>query len=183
MFQKLDTALFYLVNISMHHPMLDPIMIFITKKSYILFLIILLLLVPKYRTRLILPLLLSFIAIGLSDGTGNIIKHLFERARPFAVLSDVNKLVNAHAFSFPSNHAANAFAFATVFYIFYPIERLRYAFIAVALLVCFSRVYVGVHYPSDVLGGALLGTIIALSIIGLYNWLSKRVKKSNPHSS
>ncbi len=155
MLQKIDIVLFYFINGTMHSSNIDPLMIFITQKPYALFFIILLLIAPKYRTQLILPVALSLLAVGFSDSVGNVLKHLVDRERPFAVLSNVNKLVSAHAFSFPSNHAANAFAFAAGVSYFIRIAALP--LLGIALVVAFSRIYVGVHYPSDALSGSLLG--------------------------
>lgn len=172
MLYEIDKAVFYLINNSVHWAVLDPLMIFVTKRPYVLFLIALLMIAPKYRSGLVLPLVLSLIAWGLSDLTGNFFKHLFERQRPFEVLEHVNKLVSAGSFAFPSNHAANAFAFATGIAWFF--RKAALPFLLLALIVALSRVYVGVHYPSDIIAGSVLGTAVSFSVLFLY----KRVRKT-----
>ncbi len=155
MLRGIDTALFYFINGAMHNSFIDPGMIFITRHGPLLFAVVMLFLLPKYRTRLIVPLILSLLAFGLSDGVGGIIKNLVARERPFQALPHVNKLVGALAYSFPSSHASNTFAFATGMSYFFRGAALP--FFAVASIVSFSRIYVGVHYPSDILGGMLWG--------------------------
>ncbi|TFG35151.1 MAG: phosphatase PAP2 family protein, partial [Nitrospirales bacterium] len=76
----------------------------------------------------------------------------------------------------PSNHAIVAFAFVLPFYWMFK-SRVRYLFLTVALLVGFSRVYVGVHYPSDVLTGAVLGVVIGLSVMKGYSLSSERYRE------
>jgi undecaprenyl-diphosphatase len=94
---------------------------------------------------------------------GQIIKKTFERARPFQASVSVMALSPASGFSFVSNHAANSFAIATYLSHFYP----KYAVIfwSMAALTAFSRVYNGVHYPSDVVVGGLIGFIVSKLII------------------
>lgn len=88
-------------------------------------------------------------------------KKNFERARPFQN-SELNVIQRspAHGFSFVSNHATNIFAFATFVSILVP--QFIIPLFLVAVLVSYSRVYNGVHYPSDVLVGAMFGILIAL---------------------
>lgn len=174
MLYEIDRAVFYLINNSMHWGVLDPLMVFVTKRPYVFFSIALLVLAPKYRSRLVVPLVLSLIAWGLSDLTGNFFKHLFERQRPFEVLDHVNKLVSAGSFAFPSNHAANAFAFATGIAWFF--RKAALPFLIIAVMVAFSRIYVGVHYPSDVVAGSILGVAIFFMVLAAYNRI-KRLRK------
>jgi undecaprenyl-diphosphatase len=83
-------------------------------------------------------------------------KAAFGRPRPFVVLPDVDLLVvPPDEFSFPSGHTAAAFVMATVAGAFFP--EMLVVLVPLAALVGMSRVYLGVHYPSDVLAGALLG--------------------------
>jgi len=73
------------------------------------------------------------------------------------------------SFSFPSSHATNMFAAAALFAMFFP-KGSRYYF-GFAALVAYSRVYVGVHYPFDVFGGALLGVAISIFVVWIWNLL------------
>jgi undecaprenyl-diphosphatase len=74
--------------------------------------------------------------------------------------------------SFPSSHAVNNFAIGTIFAFYYP--RLKWWFYGFAALVAISRVAVGVHYPSDIAGGALIGSAIAFLVIFTYGNLEQR---------
>jgi membrane-associated phospholipid phosphatase len=165
-FQKIDNAVFYFINGSLHNALFDPVMTFVTRHPPLLFSVLLLLLVPKYRTRLVLPVILSLLAFGLSDGVGGIIKNIVARPRPFEVLPYVHKLVGAGGYSFPSSHASNTFAFATGISYFF--RGAAIPFLALAAIVSFSRIYVGVHYPSDVLGGMLWGVASFFIVLGVY---------------
>jgi undecaprenyl-diphosphatase len=70
-----------------------------------------------------------------------------------------------HSSSFPSGHAATSFACATVLSVLAP--RLAPGFVLLACAIGFSRVYVGVHYPLDVVAGAILGVLVGLSVLAL----------------
>ena len=98
--------------------------------------------------------------VGLTDASSHyILKEGIGRLRPCHVLPDLINTVNcSNSFSFPSNHASNTFAAATLMSLCFRNTTLL-AF-ALALLVGYSRVYLKVHYPSDILGGALYGSLI-----------------------
>ena len=103
-----------------------------------------------------ISLILEFILTNL------IIKNWVARIRPYEVIDGLTLIVSkAHDFSFPSGHTGSAFALAVV--IFMVMER-KYGIIALVLatLMGFSRLYVGIHYPSDVLGGIVLGVITSI---------------------
>lgn len=102
--------------------------------------------------------LLVGVAVGIADlVAAGLLKPWIDRLRPCFVLPDVRLLVphQSHSPSFPSNHAANCFAAAAVLASLGP-RFARVSFL-LAAMVALSRVYLGVHYPFDVLAGALLG--------------------------
>jgi undecaprenyl-diphosphatase len=70
-------------------------------------------------------------------------------------------------FSFPSDHATASFAIAAAFLV-HGMRRLGFWFLAAAVIIAVSRVYIGTHYLSDILGGAVTGTIVAVLVHGLY---------------
>ncbi|MEW6570872.1 MAG: glycosyltransferase family 39 protein [Nitrospirota bacterium] len=146
----------------------------ITGKAYLFFLFPFLWFLFKDRKNALLATFLAFATILIADWSSNTLKHFFERSRPCNELEGVRLLVGCgRSFSMPSNHAVNAFAFAIPFYIFLR-SRIRYVFVALAALVAFSRIYVGVHYPSDVVAGGVLGSCLAFGIVSFYNWSHKR---------
>ncbi|MCR4438299.1 MAG: phosphatase PAP2 family protein [bacterium] len=160
---RLDVAIFYLVNVRLASPQFDVIMPFLTDIDnwrLVIALGLLALLILGGKKGRICALLL-IVTITLTDQTSSsLIKPLVERARPCSALPGVRLLVGCSgAFSFPSSHATNLFGAASLLSRFYP--ALWPIFFTIATMVAYSRTYAGVHYPSDVLGGALLGVLCA----------------------
>jgi len=135
-----------------------------------------------FRKRLqVLPVILGLaLCIGAVDNfTYRVLKPSFKRERPPAVETHINIRSDRYAgYSFPSNHAANNFAGATFLSFCYP--ALTPVFYAVASLIAFSRVYVGVHYPGDVLAGGLLGVIFGLFFLKFWFILLGRASQRWP---
>lgn len=118
-----------------------------------------------------ISLLLEFLLNNL------IIKNLFARIRPYEVIDGLILLVGkAPDYSFPSGHTGSAFALAVV--IFMVMDR-KYGIIALVLasLMGFSRLYVGIHYPSDVLGGVILGVVTSVIAVKCFPDSSRLMKK------
>ena len=124
------------------------------------------------RRAVVLAVLSGVLALALNF----VISHLWNRLRPFAVLHHVHQLV-AHApyHSFPSDHAAGSFAFATV--MFLAGRFWGWAFLVTAVVVAFARVYVGVHWPSDVAGGAVVGFLAAKVVLAERRELEPLVRR------
>lgn len=164
MLYNLDVKLFYLINKGCANSLFDiamPVISELGNPEVIAGIAILILLLAKGRNRkcailLFAGLLAGYLAVYL-------LKNWIARPRPFVVLPDVHLLeAGKKGFSFPSSHATQSFMAATVLSRFFK----KYAlFFIIALLVCFSRVYMGVHFISDVIGGAIIGTIIARALL------------------
>lgn len=167
----IDMWLFRAVNGSLTAPFLDALMVYVTQKSNFLGVIVvaavLILIFGKKKDRI--GLLLLVLVVATSDSTGNLFKHLFMRVRPCNAVEGVRLLVGCGgAYSMPSNHAINIFAAMVFLSLRY--RKVAPVFLIFASLVAYSRVYVGVHYPSDIVVGALMGTGIAF----FYSWAEKK---------
>jgi undecaprenyl-diphosphatase len=105
---------------------------------------------------LVLVAVATFSADAVSFG----VKDLVHRTRPFDAHPQIHPLYVVHSSSFPAGHAATAFAGATL--LSYLVPRAAPLFVLLAAAIGYSRVYVGVHYPGDVVAGALLGLLCGL---------------------
>ena len=118
----------------------------------------------------VLTALTTLAADSLSFG----VKDLTHRTRPFQAHPEIHPLYVVHSSSFPAGHAATAFAGAVLLSFVAP--RLAPLFCVLAALIGFSRVYVGVHYPTDVLAGAVLGAAVGAAAALAYRasgqWLA-----------
>jgi undecaprenyl-diphosphatase len=112
----------------------------------------------------------TFAADGVSFG----VKDLVHRARPADVHHQIHPLYAVHSSSFPAGHAATAFAGATL--LTYLAPRLAPLFVGLAVAIGFSRIYVGVHYPTDVLAGAAIGVVVGAAAIGALVLVEKKWK-------
>jgi undecaprenyl-diphosphatase len=111
--------------------------------------------------------LLLLVAADLAaDGLSLVLRQWIGRLRPPLVYPEPRPLVpTPHTGSFPSGHSATAFACATV--IAWASPRLAVPAFVLAALVAWSRVYVGVHWPLDVLGGSALGVLVSIALLKL----------------
>jgi undecaprenyl-diphosphatase len=172
----LDKSLFLLIHQTFRNGLFDLVMPPLTEKwNWALPLAAVVLLCSFFNgtKRGALLLLSGILLVLVADGGATVLKHLVLRPRPLASVAEAQALAErAASASFPSNHAANAFALATLFAIYYP--SLAIPSFAVAALVSYSRIYLGDHYPLDVLAGALLGTSLGLAAGRASLWLGRR---------
>jgi undecaprenyl-diphosphatase len=114
-----------------------------------------------------------FISIILAWGTSFVLKYLFHSPRPYLLLSDVNALFMHGTYdSFPSGHATLFFALATSMY-FYQ-KRFGAMLFVFAFVISISRIFSGVHFPVDILAGALIGVLIPIFVQKFFNKISTR---------
>lgn len=161
---QIDHWLFLLLNGRLTSPLLDKVMPFVTTQEhwYPLLLIVFVALLIWGGRRGRIAAVLLIVAVALADQIScSLLKPIVGRIRPCNALpsDQVRLLVGcSKAFSFPSAHAANSFAMASV--VSWGMPKLSFFAFLLAIAVAYSRVYVGVHYPLDVLGGAVLGLLI-----------------------
>jgi undecaprenyl-diphosphatase len=190
--QKLDTQLFLFLNSVISCTLLNYFFVAITDARFWIVpaIVATVLFIKQEHNKALIVVLLALLTIAISDPVSSqIFKPLLHRPRPCHPDFFVNSAHMLFGFksslSFPSSHSTNMFALAFIFTKFYPSRW--HVFFAFASLIGFSRIYVGVHYPADVVGGALLGLSIAWIVYEGYlistKWrisiISRRVSRKN----
>jgi undecaprenyl-diphosphatase len=166
--EQIDAWIFYAINHGMQNPVFDAVMPVITNTTYwrpIYALALILLAWKGGRTGRICALTLIVTVAVLDPLSTHLLKETIGRLRPYDVLGDVHRLINSGSGSFPSNHALNNSAAAMVLGYFYP--RLTWLWWTIAITIAYSRIYCGVHWPSDVLGGIGIGALAGWGIVSL----------------
>jgi membrane-associated phospholipid phosphatase len=165
----LDHSIFIFINQSLANPVTDFLMPLVTIDLHlkIFYALCLAVILWKGDKRLRYAILFSILTVVLSDLLSSaVLKPLFARPRPCHEL-EVYLLVPCGAgFSFPSSHAANLFGQAFLFRTIAPTTT-KYL-IPLAIVVALSRVFVGVHYPFDILCGAALGTLVGYGVAQIF---------------
>ena len=164
-----DERMFHLINGDWHKPWFDILFPWVTAwTNYLIpLLLVALAMIAVGRWRGLRFVLLALVSVLVADAmSARIVKTLVDRPRPCIALEEeeeVRLLVGCTTSpSFPSNHAVNASVLATLVGLY--VRPLLLPATIVAMLVIYSRVYVGVHYPLDVLAGSLLGVATALAL-------------------
>ena len=179
----IDQSVFLFLNQALANPVFDWIMPLFDKPAYwvlplLIFWIFLLVRDRDHRLRLgiLIPLV-----VFLSDQSGGLIKDLELRDRPWFGLEteEVRHLggTGGKHKSFPSNHAANITGIALIFGACY--RRQRWTLTGIAVLIAYSRIYIGVHYPLDVISGAALGGLWGSILnLGWNSWFNHQRKST-----
>jgi undecaprenyl-diphosphatase len=170
--------LFYLINGGMDNYVFDFLMPLITNFgslfAWCLGLLLIYIFGGKFGRKVAL---LGLAGLFLSNMIVILLKYVVAEPRPFLTLPNVDLLVRENGSSFPSGHTASSFAAATIIGLKYHLKSkgknywLIYPLTIFAVIVGFSRVYIGVHYPYDVICGAIIGTICALAVLKYENIL------------
>ena len=130
---------------------------------------VLLLIIPKTRKTGVIMMAALLVDVLLCNV---FIKNLVARTRPYEVVDGLKLLIEKQSdYSFPSGHTGSSFASAIVLWKELP-KKYGVMALIVAVLIAYSRLYVGVHYPSDVLAGVVIGTVLALVSV----WLVKMIQ-------
>lgn len=138
---------------------------------------------PREQRHELATIIVALVAALGAYTTNVLISLLYFRPRPFAALSDVHQLIvkDAAEKSFPSDHAALAFVIAAT--VFLAHRKIGYIFLIAAVIVCLGRVFVGVHYLSDVLMGAVIGVLWAWLVSSNTRGIFEKMLKSHYEKS
>ena len=183
--KHLDQQLLLAIN-SIHSPIFDTIMWWVSKtQTWVpLYIFIIYLLVKRSGKRIWIYLIAATVLILLSDQLSDLIKNHVQRLRP-THCPEIEGLVHlvreyrGGLYGFVSSHAANSFAVATFISLLFKKRYLTAIMFVYAVLVSYSRMYLGVHYPLDVLCGALLGTTIGWLVYFVINLIEKRTQDAH----
>lgn len=176
---NLDGGFLLFLQESVRNPILDNIMIFITSLGnggMIWIAATIALLIPK-KTRKA-GVVSAVALLGSLIINNNIVKNIVQRPRPFVTFTDLQIIIPTPSeFSFPSGHTSSSFAAAAVFYRHLP-KKIGLPSVILAGLIGFSRLYVGVHYPTDVIAGVIMGILLSYLAEYLVNLFAKKLKKA-----
>lgn len=180
---KLDVSILYFINHTLSNTFFNKFFPFFTevKNWYIAYVILFLVLILKGgRIGRIAAAGMILLVITTDQFSSFFLKNLIERIRPCNIFNDLNILVTCtESYSFPSSHAVNNFGAAVFFTKIFP--KYKWYYFTVAFLMALSRPYVGVHYPSDILGGAIIGSVFgyvyALIVIKIDDFFANKKTK------
>lgn len=183
--QFIDEKIFFVIN-GLHNQFFDRVMWWISGKyTWIPFyLIILGILIYRFRIKALIYILFIIVLITASDqGSVHLFKNVFERLRPShnPDLQNMVHLVNGYRggkFGFISSHAANSFALVSFLA---PVIKKKWFILLLflwAILICYSRIYLGVHYPFDIIVGGAFGGILGYGFFKIHQFLTIKTPDS-----
>jgi undecaprenyl-diphosphatase len=182
---QIDTQLFLFFN-GLHNETFDHIMVWVSGKTtwWPFYLALLAYLVWSRRLQVIPVLLFIALCVTLADQSSvKLFKDVFERLRPCRepALEGLVHMVNGKCgglYGFVSSHAANTFGVAMLLLLIVKKQWFSVLMLVWATLVSYSRIYLGVHYPGDIIGGAVLGMLCGYLVYLLFRWAIPRLPAS-----
>lgn len=178
--QNLDTQLFIYLN-SLHFNWLDIVMAQVTRRDtwFPAYLVLVAWLIYKQKKEAAFSIISIILAVVFSDQLcSSILKPMVARLRPChepALRGLIHMVTECGGqYGFCSSHAANSFALATSFYLFFGKNPYTISLFIWAILISYSRIYVGVHYPLDVVSGAVIGSMFAYFCFLATSFVKKR---------
>ena len=180
--QQFDAGIFSAIN-GWHAAYFDSFMWLVTKIAtwipMILMLLYLLYFKKGWRKTVAVVLAIALVILIADQVSASIIKPLVERARPShnESLQSTIHIVNGYRggpFGFVSSHAANCFGIALLLAMIFKYRLFTWTMVVWATLMCYSRIYLGVHYPGDIVCGAILGFLAAWLVYRIFVWFGKK---------
>lgn len=192
--KEIDTQVFLFLN-RLHNHFFDVVMYWVTNKYFWIpfYILLLVVIVLKYKKKSWLIIIVVILLITLSDQLSvHLFKEVFLRYRPCHNLK-IGNLVHlidgcGGKYGFVSSHAANTFAFAMFLNLLVNhslgrgelgnrkiIKLFPFFIFGWAVFVSYSRIYAGVHYPADILGGAILGIVLGYALAKAYFYVEGRI--------
>jgi undecaprenyl-diphosphatase len=165
----IDNAIFNLISVTLKNNVFDFVMPILSDAKFwrVPLLVIVIAAIAFGKKKGLETVLVCLVSIGITDFMcGGVLQPLIGRHRPLGGIT----------MSFPSCHAANLFAAAFVIYRSVQKTWLTVTVYTIAALVAYSRIYTTSHYPSDVLGGMILGSIFAYLVVYIYASISQKIK-------
>lgn len=181
-----DTDLFLIINQDMANTFFDWLMPHLRNPFTWapLYLFILIFSIRTYKKRGVIMMLFLVMSFGAADfSSASIIKPVVKRVRPCNELTLQGEMISrircGSGYSFPSSHASNHFAMALFLLMVYRHKWKSITWLALtwAFLISFAQIYVGVHYPLDVLAGALLGSTIGYALARFFLYIQPETPK------
>ncbi len=167
----IDQEIFLFIN-GFHNAFFDIIMFWVSKTvTWIpLWLYFIYLIIRKYKKISWIIIVALIASVGVSDFVSvHLFKNVFERLRPCynPEISSIVHIVKDHCggkYGFVSSHSANMFSIATFIFLLFKKDFPKYILLVIVWsgLIAYSRVYLGVHYPGDIIGGAILGSLVSV---------------------